>query len=270
MSRLFTFGCSFTQYAWPTWANIIAYDTGIEHYNYGIAGLGNVGIQHRILEADIKHNFQKNDIILILWTSWCREDRLRNCRWLPMGSVVHDANSVYDNNFVKKYWDYSNDIVKNSTAIITANKIYKKNIKWQGSGFPLFVTESILFNHNNKVDISVNNQEKSLINLYNKKLPRMDIINTYVRDSDTMPFGFVNDCHPDVKKHLKYVTDYIYPRMNKKLKQSTVDRFNELQNYIESNFNKKSELKDFVLIIDDVLKNKFDDIKQTMNFNLLI
>ncbi len=108
MSRLFTFGCSFTQYGWPTWADIIAYDKDVEYYNYAIAGLGNVGIAHRILEADLKHKFQDGDEIFILWSSWSREDRVKDAAWIGRGSVLTYNSHHYDKSFLKKYWDFDN------------------------------------------------------------------------------------------------------------------------------------------------------------------
>ena len=40
--RVFAFGCSFTHYSYPTWANLIAYqNTDAEFYNFGKAGMGN-------------------------------------------------------------------------------------------------------------------------------------------------------------------------------------------------------------------------------------
>ena len=38
MSRLFTFGCSFTNYAWPTWADFLGLE--FEHFeNWGVSGV---------------------------------------------------------------------------------------------------------------------------------------------------------------------------------------------------------------------------------------
>jgi len=34
MGRIFTFGCSFTEYSWPTWADMILHKR--EGVNYGI------------------------------------------------------------------------------------------------------------------------------------------------------------------------------------------------------------------------------------------
>jgi hypothetical protein len=261
MSRLFTFGCSFTQYMWPTWADIVAYDMGIEYHNFAIAGLGNVGIQHRILEADIKHNFQKDDIILILWTSWCREDRVKNNQWNACGSVLNPDNGQYDRSFVKKYWDYSNDIVKNSTAIITTNRLYENNIRWQAQGSPFFMLE---------YDTIKQSNEKALIKLYKKHLPKIDKISTFADQDEPLAFKFVNDCHPDVKKHLSYVEDNIYIKLNLTLKASTKLRFLELQKDIEDKLFKKTDFTAARTIVEDLLHNKFRDIFQVMNFKSLI
>ena len=43
--RLFVFGCSFTQYRWPTWADIIAKDNPhLEYFNTANSGAGNLYI----------------------------------------------------------------------------------------------------------------------------------------------------------------------------------------------------------------------------------
>ena len=40
--RIFTFGCSFTNYLWSTWANILGYEfREAEFYNFGKSGAGN-------------------------------------------------------------------------------------------------------------------------------------------------------------------------------------------------------------------------------------
>ena len=53
--RLFAFGCSFTCYIYPTWADIIyqSLNEDCEFYNCGRSGGGNLFISHRITEAKI-------------------------------------------------------------------------------------------------------------------------------------------------------------------------------------------------------------------------
>ena len=77
--RLFTFGCSYTEYIWPTWSDVLAHDLDCdEAHNYGKAGMGNQGIACRLIEANRKHSFQPEDIICIVWSSWTRVDLLKD------------------------------------------------------------------------------------------------------------------------------------------------------------------------------------------------
>jgi hypothetical protein len=264
MARLFTFGCSFTQYMWPTWAHIVGYDMGIEFHNFALAGLGNVGIQHRIIEADIKHNFQKDDIIMIMWTSWCREDRVKNGIWIPAGSVLNRSNDIYDQKFVKKYWDYSNDIVKNSTAIIAINKMYQNNIKWQGTGFPLYQTES--------ERSSESKAERHLIKFYQKSIPKISYVNTTKTDMDKIAFESILDCHPDVEEHLSIVEEHVYKKLNLTVKQETKDEFLKIQRIIRTHFtnNKITSSDDRLRHITDILSNRFPKVWDVMKVRQLI
>jgi len=71
--RLFTFGCSFTMYGWPTWADFlgIEYD---DHENWAWIGLGNRAIAERVAEAHVKHQFNKNDTVIVQWSTHLRHD----------------------------------------------------------------------------------------------------------------------------------------------------------------------------------------------------
>ena len=87
MSRLFAFGCSFTNYRWSTWADILGahYD---EYYNWAQSGAGNQFIFNSIMEADQRHRFRQGDQVIVCWTSPLREDRYSD-RWQTLGNVMH-------------------------------------------------------------------------------------------------------------------------------------------------------------------------------------
>jgi hypothetical protein len=73
MRRLFVFGCSFTSYIWPTWADMLSFE--YDHYeNWAIAGLGNRGILERLVECHTKNKFTKDDTIIVQWSSHVRYD----------------------------------------------------------------------------------------------------------------------------------------------------------------------------------------------------
>lgn len=72
-NRLFTFGCSFTDYHWITWADIVAAYLDIESYNFGMPGANNMGIAWTILQADRQYKFTSEDCIIVEWTTLGRD-----------------------------------------------------------------------------------------------------------------------------------------------------------------------------------------------------
>jgi hypothetical protein len=87
MKRLFTFGCSFTQYwRWPTWADYVG--RVFEHYeNWGLCGAGNSYIFNSLIECHQRNTLAPGDLVLIMWTNTSREDRYVGNRWLEGGNV---------------------------------------------------------------------------------------------------------------------------------------------------------------------------------------
>lgn len=133
MRRIFTFGCSMTEYQWPTWADILCYhynqEEGAEAYNYASCGMGNEHILQALTAADLKHTFTNDDIICVLWSSWIREDRLwQDKRWGKQGSILNCTEPKLTQ-FVDNYFSLENYIMKNITAIHTVNKAYNINFQ---------------------------------------------------------------------------------------------------------------------------------------------
>ena len=206
--RFFAFGCSFTNYIWPTWANIIAHDLQIPSQNWGFAGLGNVGIHHRMTQADIINSFNPDDLIITTWSSWHREDRYKG-DWIGVGNVFN-AEKHYDKKFLKKHWHENNDIIKNSNAIIVSNKLF--NINYQNS---LTEHDSTTYDAN------------PLFEFYKKHLP---VLTEFPRIKYTERWGGVQlpDNHPDIYEHMIYVRDHIYPTIGLTMKSSTVNYYKDM------------------------------------------
>ena len=100
-NRFFAFGCSFTSYYWPTWANIISKEFN-ESYNYGRNGAGNFFIFQSLMEAIIKHKINKDDLVMIMFSNVTREDRYTNKRgWITSGNLYFQ--NEYDQKFLDKY-----------------------------------------------------------------------------------------------------------------------------------------------------------------------
>lgn len=73
MRRLFTFGCSYTSWYWPTWADLLGYSFD-QHQNWGVRGLGNRAILERLNECVLKEKPTKDDVIIVQWTDFHRHD----------------------------------------------------------------------------------------------------------------------------------------------------------------------------------------------------
>lgn len=95
--RIFTFGCSFTEYVWPTWADMILY--GNEGLNVATRGTGNEAILYRLMEVDRKHKLNNSDVVIIIFTTPIRWDLIisNNSEWAGFGQVTTSALSKYEN-----------------------------------------------------------------------------------------------------------------------------------------------------------------------------
>ena len=96
-NRLFTFGCSFTNYRWSTWADILGTQYN-EYHNWGQVGAGNHYIFNSIMEADQRCNFDTGDTVIVCWTNVMREDRyIKNC-WVTPGNIM--TSTIFSKEFV--------------------------------------------------------------------------------------------------------------------------------------------------------------------------
>lgn len=225
--RLFTFGCSFTSWIWPTWADIISHDLQIPFQNWGLPGIGNVAIASRILECGLKNNFTSSDLIIVNWSSWHRIDLVdKNSRGWHCGGNAFN-NSMFPPKFIKKYWNQNNDIVKNCTAIILSNKSFDINyqshmIDYEGS------TES------NETEYDFTHYQYMLDNL-----PKKNIFN----NSKNSHFNnTVTDSHPDILTHLTHVSK-IYKDLNLTIKDETVQRYSLMQDAVIDKIKKEQSNK---------------------------
>ena len=109
--RLFAFGCSYTSYAWPTWANFLGIEFA-EVQNWGMSGLGNRAIAERVAEANMKYKFCENDVVIVQWSShirndwWHQEEILGRPRgWKTMGSIFGYLNEkLYDKKWIDTFF----------------------------------------------------------------------------------------------------------------------------------------------------------------------
>ena len=100
--RLFVFGCSFTQYRWPTWADIIAKDNPhLEYINTASSGAGNMYIFNQLSQHITHYDINSDDLVMIMWSSFYREDRYIEHGWKTPGNIYTQGD--YSEEFVTKY-----------------------------------------------------------------------------------------------------------------------------------------------------------------------
>ena len=161
--RFFAFGCSFTNYKWLTWADIIGND--IEYYeNWGQPGAGNHFIFNSIMEADARHRFTKDDLVIVFWSPKEREDRYSNNEWLIASSSSQER--IYGKDWVKKFGvDFRGFLIRDLAYIKSIQTILEnKECDWANFTWYEF------FNSTELRDPFKNSKDKeSLLHLWKKK-----------------------------------------------------------------------------------------------------
>lgn len=124
MTRLFTFGCSFTRYFWPTWPDAIK-DNFDYHENWGLIASGNMLIHNSIVECNKRNNFTKDDTVIVMWTSVSRDDRYVNGKWTPLAAQLMNYN--IDSKFLDVILDHKGCVIRD-IALIASTKAYLESL----------------------------------------------------------------------------------------------------------------------------------------------
>jgi hypothetical protein len=127
--RFFAFGCSVTNYKWPTWADIIGRD--IKFYeNWGEQGGGNTFIFNSVMEANARYNFTKNDLVIVFWSTKEREDRYLNNKWFH--ATPSNIESKYGSEWIQKfYFDSRSFLIRDVAAMQAVQDILSsKECDW--------------------------------------------------------------------------------------------------------------------------------------------
>jgi hypothetical protein len=102
MKRLLTFGCSFTNYRWSTWADCLAPE--FDYFeNWGQSGAGNHYIFNSVMEADQHYKFSTDDTVIVCWTGTTRDDWYVNGKWQTLGNMY--TCPIYNTDYLKTHVD---------------------------------------------------------------------------------------------------------------------------------------------------------------------
>lgn len=129
MHNLFTFGCSYTNFRYPTYSDFLSpyFDN---HFNLGIPGSGNRAIFNTVIENI--DNITENDFVLIQWSSLLREDRIfENNEWKAGGIITNTP--YYNDDWVLKYFNpiqQTKELISYIKSLIPLIESKTKNFKW--------------------------------------------------------------------------------------------------------------------------------------------
>lgn len=210
--RLFTFGCSFTEYKWATWANILGYEFDCEFYNFGKSGAGNTFITNQVTQANNIFNFNKNDLVIINWTNISREDRWSNKKgWVTPGNIYSQQD--YDTKFVKLWANDIHFALRDFANIDLTRQYLKNKTNYH------FLSMCNVTKHVNQWENSVKNENKELKNIadiYKNALSEIrpsfydvlwngNIDYKWKKDWQEIHPHY-SDGHPTIKEHFEYLT----------------------------------------------------------------
>jgi hypothetical protein len=253
--RIFAFGCSFTKYRWPTWADLISLECPNAIYrNYGMGGLGNLAISTRIIEGSRRFRFDSDDLVLVMWSTFCREDRWIEGKWFAQGNVYY---SEYPKEWIKKYVDPNGGLIRDHALIYSTNR-YLESL-----GVDSIVLKSAPFAYSEFGDIS-DLVSKELEVLYKKDYDSMPIdLYTYIGSDwckdqqkyldDWEQEFWRNDSHPFSGTYVSYLK-----HMGINLSDSTLRLANEWDNFLKTNPRSSEMMKriDFLRQNVDLGRNK--------------
>ena len=226
VKRLFAFGCSFTKYHWACWPEIVAEELDIPFYNYGKSGSGNQFIANMISQADIKHKFNEDDLIMVCWTNVSREDKWVNGEWITPGNIY--TQNVYSNDYVKKWADPLGYLVRDCATISLVNG-YLKNTNCQYHFFSMCnLHHTFDLNEKNTINDNMKDAYQQLCDTYNDILSMPSFYDLlWHNDIHEHKFklmkkeygDYFDDGHPNPLDHLNFLFR-LFPQY--KFKESTI------------------------------------------------
>ena len=283
MKRLFTFGDSFSQYAWPMWPSILG-QSFEQTYNYGRAGTGNFFTFYKAMQCLIEQTVNGNDVVIIQWTSPTRFDILYDNYWSQMGDatakIFRDNNTEYlnsDQMCVIKQLTYMNSIAKILDSIgckwhfMFLNKFAMAHSRSHGNDFGINWTGHI-------AESSYYSLQNNLTQ-YNHKFvsqPISDFVDQrYAPDPWAMKCsyndseqGFIEfiDCHPMPSQTMQWINDYVLPVIS----ELNIPAMTDYSNHCNAELvNASKQDGKFNLYHPHIIAQRFEDFNLNNNYKFI-
>jgi hypothetical protein len=185
-NRLFTFGCSFTRYKWPTWADALAPQYN-QHYNFAQGGAGNSFIVWSIAEAHARHNITSTDTVIVMWTSRDREDHYAD-GWQTVGAQ---------------------DVDQKGSIIRDCANIQLAHMALANTGCDYYFLSMIDLNI---TDTQQRGMFDTILETYDVLKTVRPSVHNIIYNGDWHNAAFDNDYHPTPQQHIDYL-DAVLPEL---------------------------------------------------------
>lgn len=210
--RIFTFGCSFTEYCWPTWADMLLYENN--GMNYGMSGGGFDQILTNLIQCDIDNNLTSDDVIIIVYPNLIRWDGPFYPIMKCYGNAMTSELSEYEN----RLWTIDGLIYRNLHIIYIIDVFlqHKKVTYRYSSIIDIFKYFGQYFGEN-----SIDNELRNNLNKTKEKIKLLTNFAEFT-DNDTVIGGWKTtkkwseewDNHPRPLEHYNWLTDVLLPAID--------------------------------------------------------
>jgi hypothetical protein len=109
--RFFAIGCSFTEWFWPTWANIIAEEhPHLEFKSYAKPGAGNLYISTMLNQLQYSEGLCETDLVGIMWSSFHRRDYYNASQTDNLREMLMNKDALIHLNSPEAWHSYGDQI----------------------------------------------------------------------------------------------------------------------------------------------------------------
>lgn len=205
--RIFTFGCSFTEYVWPTWADMVLY--GNEGINVGVRGVGNEAILYRLMEVERKYCLNENDTVIIIFTTPIRWDLIvsNNSEWAGFGQATTSSLSKYEN----ELYTIDGLIFKSMYSI----KLIKEFLDKRSIKYVFGSVNNLYENYGNYFEnFELSTEINALVDLVKNEVNlNLQDFHSYLYEQKYWPVSKkwidINDYHPRPMGYYKWIKDIL-------------------------------------------------------------
>jgi hypothetical protein len=222
--KLLTFGCSYTNYYWPTWSDLLGHQFD-DYQNWAISGLGNNAIMQRLNEAVTSNTLNKDDVVVVQFTDLNRID-MHSIGILPFGNWRAGGNiwmKPSEEPWIRDTWNEDSYAYMNHNYIsMTMNFLKNLPCKWA-------VTSS--------VDLPQILADKEFVhnkNIYSNWIKPIQlhadesnspVVNVKYKDADSISLftkkqKIDQDRHPSINTYARWVKKYLAPKLDLDIKDN--------------------------------------------------